>query len=216
MGYDSLIVLYHHSIPAFAQTIRTLPPLNTSARRYSYLRRSFGFTAVATCILTLLSDFVNQFRYCWLLCSSWFKLIAAHAIAMQDLHLQDIPIRWHTPTTPTARSALPVLFAFRAYECRYHILNHLPGACSCTPRGLPIYHTQLSSHAADMTPGKQGSHACCRSPLYQPSSKPHGFGLPNSTWRCCISFAFAAACDFADEITSHVPSLERMYPLLMG
>ena len=91
-----LFVLYHRSITAFAKRTKALPPLNTLARGCWNSRRSFGFTFVATCILALLSDFVNQFRYCRLLRSSWFKLIAAHAIAMQDFHLQDIPIPWHT------------------------------------------------------------------------------------------------------------------------
>ena len=84
----SLFVLYHRSITAFAEYTRALPPLNTLALRCLDSRRSFGFTFVATCILALLSDFVNQFRYCQLLHSSWFKLIAAHAIAMQDFHLR--------------------------------------------------------------------------------------------------------------------------------
>ena len=92
-----LFVLYHHSITAFAQAIQALPPLNTPARECADSRRSTGFTVVATCILALLSDFVNQFRYCGLLHSSWFRLIVAHAITMQDFHPQDISIPWHTP-----------------------------------------------------------------------------------------------------------------------
>ena len=91
-----LFVLYHRSITAFAKVIQALPPLNTPARECGYSRRSFGFTVVATCILALLLDFVNQFRYCGLLHSSWFKLIVAHAITMQDFHPQDISIPWHT------------------------------------------------------------------------------------------------------------------------
>ena len=91
-----LFVLYHRSITAFAQAIQALPPLNTPARECADSRRSSGFTVVATCILALLSDFVNQFRYCGLLHSSWFRLIVAHAITMQDFHPQDISIPWHT------------------------------------------------------------------------------------------------------------------------
>ena len=91
-----LFVLYHRPITAFVKVIQALPPLNTPARECRYSRRSFGFTFVATCILALLSDFVNQFRYCKLLRSSWFKLIVAHVITMQDFHPQDISIPWHT------------------------------------------------------------------------------------------------------------------------
>ena len=101
-----LFVLYHRSITAFVKVIQTLPPLNTPARECGYSRRSFGFTVVATCILALLSDFVNQFRYCGLLHSSWFKLIVAHAITMQDFHPQDIPIPWHTFPLSTSSTIL--------------------------------------------------------------------------------------------------------------
>ena len=101
-----LFVLYHRSITAFAKERQALPPLNTPAQECRTSRRSFGFTVVATCILALLSDFVNQFRYCGLLHSSWFKLIVAHAITMQDFHPQDIPIPWHTFPLSTSSTIL--------------------------------------------------------------------------------------------------------------
>ena len=131
-----LFVLYHRSITAFAKVIQALPPLNTPARECGYSRRSFGFTVVATCILALLLDFVNQFRYCGLLHSSWFRLIVVHAITMQDFYPQDIPIPWHTrPHPPGLERSMRLASAFprgpsmsKVLPCFAH--NTLQPCCS--------------------------------------------------------------------------------------
>ena len=91
-----LFVLYHRSITAFAKRTKTLPPLNTLARRCWNSRRSFGFTFCfnlhtrspfgfrqPVSILQITPQFVVQAHSCTRNCYA-------------GLTPAGIPIPWHT------------------------------------------------------------------------------------------------------------------------
>ena len=119
---------------------------------------------------------------------------------------------WILRASPTSCSALLIL-SLTVID-RTTITQPPLGACSWTLQDLPSYPTYLSFHAAGRTPGRLMQY--CNSPLHQWQSSLSRDKIDPSSWgsRCYIPFAFAAAWDFADSITSNVSSPVRMYASL--